>query len=33
MLTNTSYQPNDVKPEPVFIGPVNKAGPDPVDFS
>ena len=33
MLTNISDQPSDVKPEPVFIGPKNIAGPEPVDFS
>ena len=33
MLTSIRDQPSDVKPEPVFIGPKNVAGPDPVDFS
>ena len=34
MLTNISDQlsVSDVKPEPVFIGPENIAGPDPVAF-
>ena len=32
-MPNISDQPKDVKPEPVFIGPENISGPDPVDFS
>ena len=34
MLTNISDQPSvsDIKPKPVFTGPENIAGPDPVDF-
>ena len=33
MLKSIRDQPSGVKPEPVFIGPKNVAGPDPVDFS